>query len=1171
MIAVSRAGKSEPSQPTQPQVIKAQKAPPKIDRRVFGEECVVKCKMNQQCCLDIPVEGAPSPDITWILENGEELRNDDNVKVSKAPNLTKLLFVKAKRANCGKYTIKAKNNYGEDSLQFVLQVQGKPASPGGPLVVSDVTRRTCLVSWSPSQDDGGHPIETYEVEKFDLNTEQWLPAGKTKGTSLEVKSLAEGKSYKFLVRAVNKEGDSPDLVTEEVVVAKNPFDPPDAPDRPEVCDFGPDFVDLRWNTPERDGGAEITSYRIEVRNRDRRGWNVAGNSTESDAVVNENIEVGNEYEFRIVAVNKAGESEPSKTSQSVLAKSRFVKPKISREGLQGEKSAYASQTVRMKAEVLGEPKPVVSWWSPNGAKLETNEDESGGECRIEETENGSNVTLTNVSTKHSGLYKVKAKNSEGSDEVEFQLTVIGPPSKPVGPLEVVDVSKDSCRLTWKRCEQDGGSPIKAYVMEKKDVERDHWVSCGQIGGKSAVVLRDFELTVNNLIEGQVYVFRVAAVNSQGESEPLEALEPICACSSNPPPLKPAAPVVVEQDKKWVRLEWKVPSGEDISHFIVEKQEQFLVPKVVEEEEAQMTAAAEDEGAGNEDAVRPPLKRGTSYFSGEFQEYCSKWMVAETTAGREDWIKITDLGEGHKYKFRLKAVNAGGQSDPSQPSEEVVCRAKQRPIIDRKSTEAISVAKGENMVLSVKFSGDPIPARTWHYGKVQIKPSSSVMIEDKDHNSKLTVMNARPDDAGQYEFKVENEFGQETVLIDVVVRGRPSKPKGPMKIFNVTGDGCECSWGEPEDDGGSPVIYYIVEKQIPNSSSFSPCVKSKTTSARLTGLNTGKEYKLQVRAVNGEGESDPLPGIDAFLTENPFGVSTAPGIPEMVDGDVDYFVMAWDPPRNDGGTRITGYELEARKWKDTVYFPAGEVKMQIQKGEVTGVELGQSYAVRVRAINAAGASQWSMDSEQLTVKHRALKPTIVLNEGAKELIIKEGKRIVVTAEITAEPPAKEVSFSLGNNALMDDPNRGIKVDTKSHKSRLEISPAERRLHRGTLKCEAHNLHGRAEANIEIVVQSAPSKPRGILEVFDIHKTGCKLRWEASQDDGGSHQQQLEYVVEKCSHEGWSKTASTSATAIEINDLEAGKEYLFRVKAVNGIGESEELTALKPIVAKEQFGT
>ena len=33
--------------------------------------------------------------------------------------------------------------------------------------------------------------------------DQWLPAGKTKGFSIDIKNLAEGRVYKFLVRAVS--------------------------------------------------------------------------------------------------------------------------------------------------------------------------------------------------------------------------------------------------------------------------------------------------------------------------------------------------------------------------------------------------------------------------------------------------------------------------------------------------------------------------------------------------------------------------------------------------------------------------------------------------------------------------------------------------------------------------------------------------------------------------------------------------------------------------------------------------------------------------------------------------------------------------------------------------------------------------------------------------------
>ena len=37
------------------------------------------------------------------------------------------------------------------------------------------------------------------------------------------------------------------------------------------------------------------------------------------------------------------------------------------------------------------------------------------------------------------------------------------------------------------------------------------------------------------------------------------------------------------------------------------------------------------------------------------------------------VKVTDLSEGHLYRFRVKAVNNAGPSWPSDPSDEVVCK------------------------------------------------------------------------------------------------------------------------------------------------------------------------------------------------------------------------------------------------------------------------------------------------------------------------------------------------------------------------------------------------------------------------------------------------------------------------------------------------------------------
>ena len=61
------------------------------------------------------------------------------------------------------------------------------------------------------------------------------------------------------------------------------------------------------------------------------------------------------------------------------------------------------------------------------------------------------------------------------------------------------------------------------------------------------------------------------------------------------------------------------------------------------------------------------------FSGEFEEYCSTWMTTTITDDNTPEVKISDLSEGHTYRFRVKAVNAAGPSWPSMPTDEVVCK------------------------------------------------------------------------------------------------------------------------------------------------------------------------------------------------------------------------------------------------------------------------------------------------------------------------------------------------------------------------------------------------------------------------------------------------------------------------------------------------------------------
>ena len=65
-----------------------------------------------------------------------------------------------------------------------------------------------------------------------------------------------------------------------------------------------------------DGGA-VAAYKIERRERPTGEWMLVNMAIESEATLN-NQERGKNWEYRIIATNKAGESIPSNTIAAVL-------------------------------------------------------------------------------------------------------------------------------------------------------------------------------------------------------------------------------------------------------------------------------------------------------------------------------------------------------------------------------------------------------------------------------------------------------------------------------------------------------------------------------------------------------------------------------------------------------------------------------------------------------------------------------------------------------------------------------------------------------------------------------------------------------------------------------------------------------------------------------------
>ena len=71
-------------------------------------------------------------------------------------------------------------------------------------------------------------------------------------------------------------------------------------------------------------------------------------------------------------------------------------------------------------------------------------------------------------------------------------------------------------MSWQPPTKDGGSPLTGYVIEQRDKRRTQWAKAGSVDKDTT------SFTASKLLEDNEYVFRVTAVNAEGESEPLES-------------------------------------------------------------------------------------------------------------------------------------------------------------------------------------------------------------------------------------------------------------------------------------------------------------------------------------------------------------------------------------------------------------------------------------------------------------------------------------------------------------------------------------------------------------------------------------------------------------------------------------------------------------------------
>ena len=204
------------------------------------------------------------------------------------------------------YIVAAYNSLGDaNSTEVSALVAGlTPATP--PVTSWGYSNGEVFLVWTIPSDDGGSPITEYRIYRSTTSGSEYRLIANVSSTSFADENLTRGMTYFYVVTAVNIVGESEMSAEVSITI---PVDVPNSPINPVASLSGNDVI-ISWESPQDNGGSNVTEYRVYRSTSQGSGYQLIGSTTET-AYTDTTTEGGMKYYYVVTAVNSAGESEYS--------------------------------------------------------------------------------------------------------------------------------------------------------------------------------------------------------------------------------------------------------------------------------------------------------------------------------------------------------------------------------------------------------------------------------------------------------------------------------------------------------------------------------------------------------------------------------------------------------------------------------------------------------------------------------------------------------------------------------------------------------------------------------------------------------------------------------------------------------------------------------------------